>query len=381
MDDPEPRVPLPEQAPRILELRPIATAGGEPWTVRLEPEILTLLDPKGQSVLKVHQEEAARYMRFGRHIVRGRTVAFAVVQGRKRYSFRCTKHDVDQFLSWLPRQTPARLAQEMRHSGIGVTLFGVLHLLLAPTLFVGWGIGLVAAGLATIALERPAMYLLNGLLMIAVGFWDLIPWARAEEGFASVIVGSALVIFGARQISMLGANERLRAARTIRDQHAALLPGESRIVQRIGLLNLWAAVVFGVYTVAVLASSPIRATGIPAAGGFGRLGPVLADLVVFGVLTLLTGASAALFLARKHPAYAEVKVSAQMLITVLVFSFWGTVFSFGFGGRRFFCGGIFSSGLTLLVRPYVWGSLLVCVLAFNRWFTRAVDRELEEQRG
>jgi len=358
----------------VLEFEPVS--GGATWTVRLGPDLMTLVAPDGEAVLTLHQAEAARYMRFANDVFRGRTLSFVVVARLKKHRFGCTKEQLAVLLAWLPHKGLEEAAREIRYSGIGVALFGVLHLLMPQHLFWGCGISLLAAGGVGIAAPRREIYVLNGILMTVVGLWDLYPWRPAENHLLSVVVGSILILWGIQQLSMLEANRQLRAAREIRDRHAAFRPGKSGITFWAGVANVAAAVVFGMYAIAVLASVPFRTT----AGAMSGFGPVLPDLGVFAVLAVLTGLSAVVLLLREKATYLEAKVSVQLLVTATVLSLWGVAFSFDVSVPSSFFGRIFAADLYSFTRPYVWISLIVCVAGFNRWFTRMMDRELEALR-
>jgi hypothetical protein len=78
--------------------------------------------------------------------------------------------------------------------------------------------------------------------------------------------------------------------------------------------------------------------------------------------------------------YAEAKVSGQLLVSVAVLSLWGFISNVDLAQPGTFLNGAVTADPLVFTRPYVWGSLILCVLGFNRWFTHAADRELEEQR-
>jgi hypothetical protein len=82
-----------------LQFRPVGGEEDRVWTVRLEAELLTLLDGEDKPVLKLHREEAARYLRFSYDIVRARIVTLVVIEGLKGYSFHCTKVELSKLLS------------------------------------------------------------------------------------------------------------------------------------------------------------------------------------------------------------------------------------------------------------------------------------------
>jgi len=364
-----------QTAPFFMQVHSLRGDTEALWTIQLEPGLLTLMDPANEPVLKLPREETSRYVRFAYDLLRGHTESFVIIEGLKSYTFRCPKHHLLKLLTWMPHKTSVQVAREVRFSGIGVALFGVLHLALPQSLFWGWGVCLLAAGVLGAARPRLAMYLLNGLIMLAAGLWALVPWTPTETDLPSVIAGSVLVLWAVQQFSMLSPNQQLRAARAVRDQRAAFLPERSRVVDRIRHWNLGAAAVCGAYALAVLASVPFRS-----GEGWGRLLPVLPDLAVFGVLAVVALAAAFGFLARKPPPYFEAKMSAQLLIAAALVCLWGILFALDFSAPLSVFGGIFGSDLGLFAKPYVWLSLMAAVLAFNRWYLRSVDRELEELR-
>jgi hypothetical protein len=376
--------------PFSIQLKPVGGGAGEIWTVRLESEVLTLLRPGDTDVLQVHREEAARYVRFSYDLLRGRVVSFVVIEGLKSYSFHCTQGQMMKLLFWMPRVSRMEEARRIRYSGTGVALFGVLHVLLPQSLFWAWGILLLTVGVITVTLPRRQMYFFTGALLVLVGLWDLLAGTPAEfrawavpprDRVVPVIVGSALVLWGVQQLSMLGPNQRLRAVRALRDKRVSFFPEESRVVRWIGCANVCAAVASGLYAAGTVTAAAVFPGGAGLSAVLDAANPRLYDLAAFGALCLLTALSAAVLFLRKRPAYTEAKVSAQMLIVALVFSMWGTIFSLWNGAPRAILGGVICSNLALFTKPYVWATLLVCVPVFNRWYARVVDRELEQQRG
>ena len=376
MSEPHRRIRKAQTAPFFMQVHPLHGHTGKPWTMQLEPGLLTLLDESNRPVLKLPREDTSRYVRFAYDLLRGHTESFVVIEGLKSYTFRCKKDHLLRLLSWMPHKTSAQVAKEVRYSGVGVALFGVLHLALPHSLFWGWGLCLLAAGALGTARPRLGMYLLNGIIMLAAGLWALVPWSPTQSDLPSVIAGSVLVLWAIQQFSMLSPNQQLRAARAVRDQRASFLPEQSQVVDRIQRWNLAGGAVFGLYALAVLVSAPFREGG----GLWARALPVLPDVAVFGVLSLVALGAALGFLIQRPPRYFEAKMSAQLLIVAALVSMWGVVFAFDFDAPLSVFGGLFDDELELFAKPYVWLSLMVAVLAFNRWYIRRVDRELEEQR-
>jgi hypothetical protein len=370
-------------APFFIQFRPADGKGRDIWTVKLDADILTLLKPGDKAVLHLHRDEAARYLKFSYDLVRGRILTFHVIEGLKSYSFPCTKVQMLKLVSWMPHKEHSEIESEVRVSGVGVLLFGILHVLLSANVWVGWGLALLALGVSGVCAPKRGMYGTNGALMLVAGLGDLIASSfmrvPREGGFFDpalipVAVGILLIVWGIHQLSMLGPNQLLRAARAIRDRQAALFPVESRVVRRIALFDFVAGVIFGAYAIALL--------GV---GGRFRLEVLMTphewtpDLAAFGALSLVCLASAITLVLRRRPAYFEAKVTAQMLLGVIVVSLWGLGVSAVTGRAVAAFGDAFSLD-NVAYAPVAWVLLILWVSVFNRWYSHAVDRELEEQR-
>jgi len=372
-----------------LDLPSLNSPSGEKWTLRLESDILTLIRPGNRAVLKLHRDEVARYLRFTRDLLRGRIVTFVLIQGAKKYSFRCTREEQKVLLRWLPEITPSYLTRQAQLACIGVALFGMLHFLISRGLFWICGTWLIFAALLGFMLPTRKTFLVNGVVLIMAGLWDLStgspvdfrPWSvPPEDRVIPVLIGSLVLMWGIQQISMLGPNQLLRVVRAARDERVSFLPQESGTVRRIGRLNIVATLIFAVYVGAMLLGISQNAGKYAGAGRPPSIEPLVRDCIIFGVLTLLTIFSAIRFLIRKPPAYGEAKVSGQLLVSVAVLSLWSFISNVNLAQPSTLLNGAVTANPLVFTRSYVWGSLILCVLGFNRWFTHAVDRELEEQR-
>ncbi|MDQ1257068.1 MAG: hypothetical protein QG656_1669 [Candidatus Hydrogenedentes bacterium] len=393
-----------------LEVTPAHARDTAPWTISLGPDNLTLINARGAPVIEMFREEAARYMRFDHALFRGTILTISVIPGLKGYTFLCGKEQMAALLAWLPHKTPEEVRKEVRYSGIAVGLLGVLQLILPQGPFWGWGVLLLLAGVFGVAFPRRRAYFVNVPVMLLAALADFIAaspssvhpaavWSPAP--LAPVFVGGMLFLWAAHQILLTSPNQHLRTVRALRDKRSDFLPACSPIVESIGHAIRWISLVFAAYAGAVTIA---LFTYPDAPGEAGSPRSMLPDLAVFGVLTVLLIAIAALIALRKRPAYAEAKVAGQLVISVLVLAFWSVLLNFdphnpvSFFGHVFapsllvferpyewvslsFFGGLLSKELAIYARPYVWISLVLCVLLFNHAFTRRVDDELEEQRG
>ncbi len=391
-----------------IELQRIYPRGGAPWTIAMGPELLTLHHSDGRPIVMLFREEAARYMHFSHDPLRGTVVTVSFIPGMKGYSFLCSREALAKLLNWLPHKTREEIETEIYRSGVGVGLLGVAQLLLTQGSSWGWGIVLLLTGLLAILLPRRQIYYVNGMFMLLVGLADLVMYSPSGTHGAGihlaellpVLMGGMLIIWFAHQISLASPNHQLRAARAIRDKRAEFLPSHSPIVHGVAWTIRWVSLLFAVYAVAVLV---VALSYSDALGPLGGLTSMLPDLAIFGVLAMLLFVVSVGMATSRTPAYLEAKVSAQLVIAVGVLSLWSVVLNFDphapasfFGhvflpdilvfdypyawGSMSLFGGWMSKELAVYARPYVWITLVLCVVAFNWWFTRSVDKELEDQR-
>lgn len=372
--------------PLALHLRPAGRQDSAPWILRVANDLLTLENAEGVSVLTVHRDEAARYIRVRNDLFRGRTLTLAVAGSRKTHVLACSADQVERLLAHLPRKSDVRLKREIRFSGIGVGLFGVLHLLLPGMLFWPCAALLLAVGVAAALAPRRTMYAVNGAALVFAGLWDLVtqsggglnPWALSgERRVVPIAVGSLLLLWGIHQLSMLGAAQQLRAARAVRDRRAEFQPAKASIVKGTTLASALVGVLCLLYAggIAWWIGQGLNGPGLVSAEN-----PLLADFATYGILSLLALAFAVYFATRRLSRYTEAKVVGQFLVALAVFSLWGMAFglwSIGTGGAY---AGMLSPAAGVITSPLVWVSLVGAVWQFNRWFGRIQDRELESLR-
>ncbi len=372
--------------PLALHLRPAGREDGAPWILRVGNDQLTLENAEGATLLTVHRDEAARYIRFRKDLFRGRTLTLSVAGSRKTHVLSCSADQIDRLLAHLPHKSDAQLQREIRFSGVGVSLFGVLHLLLPGMLFWPCAAALLAVGMASLLAPRRVLYAVNGAALLVTGLWDLAtqsaqglnPWAlAAEQRVVPIAVGSLLILWGIQQLSMLGAAQRLRASRAVRDKHAEFQPAKASIVKGATVASGIIGVLCLLYAGGV-ARWVSRGPNPP--GLFTAENPLLADLVSYAILGLLAVGFAIYFATRRLSRYTEAKVVGQLLIAITVFSLWGLAFGLWSAWTGGSYAGMLSPSAGVITNPLVWISLVGAVLGFNRWFARIQDRELESLR-
>jgi hypothetical protein len=317
----------------------------------------------------------------------GRTLTFSAGQGLKNYSFRIAKGPLLKLLAWFPHKGPAERLKEVRLASVAVCLFGVMHLVMQPFLAWQWGALLLLAGGLGLVFAARECYWSNGAALIAAGLWSLFPWSIPgidprdvpwEEQLVPLVAGSILIIWGIQQFAMLSPNQALRAARAIRDRQVDFTPQGSRIVRRTGIVSLSVAAALGCYATVALILWLLRPTSVPP----DSLDPLMTDVVAVGGMALTGACVGGALLYRRSALYREARVAGQLIVVTCVLGLWAAGFAISQLTASSPAGfdGLIGSHLDLLAQPYVWVSFIPFVLIYNRWFVRAVDREMEELR-
>ncbi len=365
----------PGRQPCALSLRPAHGRAREPWSLQLDEGILTLLTPDGRIVMMLPCEEAALHMRFDWDLLRGRTVSFWVVEGLKAHQFQCDRRQLAQLLAWLPQKDPQIVEREVRYYGVAMVLIGVAQLLFPRFYHWGWGLAFVFQGLLAVLLPRRAMFAINALLMMSGGlallFWrltsapadgEMLQWTL----FMRTGMGGLLLLWSVQQSALLGANHRLRVARRRRsvddDEDWQPSPVVRKVSWMVGGLSLLLL---------------CQVAGLFIQHWLGSESPQWRDWVLSLTLATLTLGALAVLRFRTHAAYLEARIAGQMTVVILITYLAGVLIAHTEGSLPFPVD-ILWLGLFALGSLYHWIAIIVFVLMFNRWFSRAVDREMEE---
>jgi len=376
---------LDEQTGTTVRLPTLGGSAGEAWSAELAEDILTLHNPDGRMVIMLPREEAAHHLRFRRDVLHGRTVSFVVHGGLKAHRFKCGHAALQALLAWLPRKPVAALEQEVRYHGVALVVLGTVHLLLDQWLYWAYGVVFTAVGLAGICYPRRAMYVVFGAATAVIGGVLLfVPeTGLAVDGLAQghrlllVALGGMLLFWGIQQFALLGIDHQLHASRLV-SAESRQAGAPSRIVLSVAVAAALFSAAFSAYAVvlAVLFLRQGADVADVAQGGAPR--QLFNDAVLFAGLALVSGFAAAVLYLRRATPYLEAKITAQFLLVVLMLYGGGLAVNAAQGGPIAVTEGILSAGLLGLDRPYVWAPLIAAVLAFGRWFTRAVERELQQ---
>lgn len=366
----------PESGRISLKLRPIHGSKSEFWTVLLDEDILSLSTADGRLVMMLPREEAARHLSFDWDLFHGRTVAFEVVEGMKAHRFRCGRRELLRLVRWLPLKPREEIEREARHYGVAVVVVGVVQLLFPAYFPQATGLAFVLQGLAMVCVPKRPMYAVNALLMLVVGLVllfnprpvaahvkDAIDWAQVFR----TGLGSMLLIWSIQQFSLLGVKYRLRVARARAIRRS---PGEEAPASPVVRKVMW-----GVTALAALLVGQVG--GLFVQMGLGRDLPMLRDWVLCLTLAALTIGMVVVLRLRPQAAYLEARVAGRFGV-VLAGLYSIGVLNIDIEGNLPFPPDILWIGLFALGHPYVWIPLVLLVIGFDWWFSRAVSRELTQ---
>lgn len=369
-----------------LRLRPLK--GRNMWKVSIDPSLVRLQDPDGHDALIVPREDIAQYMQFQRDVFRGRTVTFAAAYGMKPYVFHCEPGIFEELFSWMPRKSPQELARSVQLNGIAIALVGVAYLLLPKPINWWWGVVLLAFGAGNMIRPKRLWHLFNALALFVIGLSELFvtrviaanPTQLVDTfEILKTVAGIVFICWGIQQFAMLSPNAQIRAARVKRSPDSASLPKRrSPLVRRTAVCALAASVLLWAYALSLVYVTWRGIAMVIPERSLGGVSLGMVDIVASSVLGTVCLASGLVLLKRRLPAYAEAKIVSQMLISLALVFWWGAVFSFDPAQPVLLLGTLFSNGLSVFGKPYVWASFLAAVLVLNWLFARAVDKELAQ---
>ncbi len=363
-----------EETPILLSLRPLRGTSPEPWEVRLDEDTLSLASSEGRVIMILPRGEAARHLRFGYDLFRGRFVSFVLAEGLRAHSFSCALAVLQTLLGWLPHKPVEAQAHELRLNSAALVLAGTAGLLMADIFGRGASVLLILAGTAGMIRGTRFHYGVNGLALLAAALWLLFGAPLTgiavplETRTATTGAGAVLLLWAIQQFSLLGPRQRLSAARKHLAQSS--FEGEalvSALVRRVAKAAILAAAPLAVHAVALLA------------GGFSPSPAGMTTVIMlYGAPALALLGSAAVLWTRRRPAYAEARLTAQFILVIMVLyaGGWGVCLANGTPG---FPEGALAEALPLVTRLYVWIPIVAGVVLLNGWFARRIDRELQRE--
>jgi hypothetical protein len=384
MSEVTPDTPVAGAPATRLTLRPLHGGKRDSWFVHLDESILTLFAPDGRIVKMFPKDDAARHIRFDWDLRFGRAVTFMEDESFRARRFRCSRSDLGLLINWLPQRTPYEMEREVRHHGVVMVLIGVIQLLFQAYFSRGWGLAFVVEGLLVVLWSRRFMYVLNALLLIVAGSLLLfgapphhivpapLPGYNGQYDLwriATTSLGGFMLLWSIHQSLLLSANHRLRLAKKRRSELAGEEDDDESESSRAVRLVLWAVGALAVFLTAHVAGLVLQSV-------MGENAPKPEDWVLVLTLDAVAVGAAMVLYWRPSNAYLEARVAGQYTVVLAVLYLAG-VFSVSLEETLPFPSEILWAGLSTLSWSYVWAPIIGGVAAFNWWFSRAVEDEMD----
>jgi hypothetical protein len=154
-----------------VKMLAIKTLQGLPCTVILTPEMAIFTDPATGRAFCVSKEHAREEIVFQTRNIFSRIEIESKVAlvSSVRFNLVGSKGIL---IDWLPPLSFKVMKKIIRGWGCGLILWGAVSMLL-PNLFDSrWGIGLIVLGILNLLIIHRALFIVNGLILIAVGIWN-----------------------------------------------------------------------------------------------------------------------------------------------------------------------------------------------------------------
>jgi len=128
--------------------------------------------------------------------------------------FIMTRGDASQLRSWLS-ETPAEirqpietklqrdLATEIRARGVGLIVLGIFHFVFSKSLEPTWGAVMLVIGLLNLAIPSRAMFIVDGIALIAAGLWNALIGSIGGNVFWRIF-GMGQVVWGLAEFGKFG---------------------------------------------------------------------------------------------------------------------------------------------------------------------------------
>ncbi len=358
----------------LLELTPLFASHATPWVIKLEKELLILHADDGRIVMMLPQQDAARHLRFNRTLSGSYILSCVVVEG-KAYRFNCSRANAHYLSQWLPQKPVETLREEVRRYGIAFILLGAALLLFPRLFFWGWGLTFILLGVLNVLLPYQKIHLLNALCMLSIAPIPLYfkPALGVAPGapydwilVASTGLGSLLIMWSIQQCALLGINHRIHAA------HSCRLPATEEI------LPPSKAVRYILYTTLIFLLLLIgHLVGLFLQQYYTTPPPDLRDWVVYISLAMVTFGIIIVLRFRSYKSYLEARIAGNYLILLSGLYLTG-LFHTTLANALPFPSELIWNGLFAVGNPRMWLPLLVAILLFNHWFSRAIEKELRQ---
>jgi hypothetical protein len=148
-------------------------AKSEEWNITLNEASAVFTKADGGEHIEVVREKATQQIGFSQGLSLMPPKNFTLTHDGESLSFQLDGEGRSHLLSWLPKRSEAELKGELRKWGVGLIVLGGLHFVLKGILDPTWGVVLLIVGGLNMLVSHKAMFILNGICLILVGFMNM----------------------------------------------------------------------------------------------------------------------------------------------------------------------------------------------------------------
>ncbi len=150
------------------------------WTVNLtETQAEFICQDDSERTFVIPREKARaqiKFMQMGLMLSGG---TLATVSGKTNLEFGKNKR---KLISWLLPLSMEDVKDDLRNTGIGQIMIGVLSFFLSQIFDSVWGVVLVGLGIINLFVKNRIMFIVNGIVLIAVGIFNIINVINSING-------------------------------------------------------------------------------------------------------------------------------------------------------------------------------------------------------
>ena len=345
------------------------------WHAEIDGVLIRLRDHEGRERFAMADEDAARHIHIAWDLRHGRVAHFLPSHGMKAFTFKIDPENLTMLLDWLPKKSSEEVRQEVLFQGIAMALAGPALMLWQESVHIAWGIALFLIGNIAIFYRRRRVYIVSGVIMFSFGLAQgfLAPSALQHSGVIGIfpsIAATGLVCWAVHQLSMLTINQQIRSARSLQQQAESTV--RSPLVRRIGIAMFAAGIVFIVISVLMWMNLYEAGGSLPAAADIDAATTTISVLAIFATVAGI------ILLAWPNASHRDARGAMLVLIAGLGVLVWTGPAQLAQGILPDWLNPAQAENPALLATGHILIVLLPAVLAFNHWFTRAAERELDE---
>ena len=172
-----------------------------PWEVNLtdtQAEFICHDDSKRTIVIPREKARAQiKFMQMGLMLSGG---TLATVSGKANLEFGKYKR---RFTDWLPPLSMEDVKDDLRNTGVGLIMIGVLSFFLSQIFDSIWGVILVGLGIVNLFVKNRTMYIVNGIVLIVVGIFNIIHVINSINAYW-LLYGVVQIFWGIAEIKKYG---------------------------------------------------------------------------------------------------------------------------------------------------------------------------------